>query len=146
MENRSREIIIEDATAEDLNRICKIYSEAFKETEPKISQWYKILSNRDIVYRVAKVDGNIMGVASLITVNKILRSGSRMGMIEDVAVSEEARGLGVGKALIENLLKESVIRKCYKTILNCSDKNVGFYEKCGMYRAENQMRWDRPQK
>lgn len=144
MENRPREIEIVDATIEDLNRICEIYSESFKYTEPKIAQWHKILSDKNTVYRVAKIDGIILGVASLITINKILRSGSRMGLIEDVAVSTEARGTGVGKALIENLLQESVVRKCYKTILNCSDENIAFYEKCGMHRAENQMRWDRP--
>jgi len=146
MEKREREITIEDAGYNDLDRICQIYSSAFGFTEPTPVQWWKIIGDNSITYRVVKVDGEIAGVASLITVNKIIRSGNRIALIEDVAVAEEYRGLGLGKMLIEDLLKLSVEKNCYKTILNCSDENVEFYEKCGMYRAENQMRWDRPKR
>lgn len=146
MEKREREIKIRDAVTADLERICEIYSDAFSHTNPVEVQWYKILSDPNIAYRVVTIDGLLVGVASLITINKLLRSGNRMGLIEDVAVSKEARGYGIGKMLIEDLLRLSVEKKCYKTILNCSDENIPFYEKCGMYRAENQMRWDRPKK
>ena len=146
METRERKITIEDAGYNDLDAICQIYSSAFGFTEPTPVQWWKIIGDSSITYRVVKVEGEIAGAASLITVNKIIRSGNRIALIEDVAVDEEYRGLGLGKMLIEDLLKISVEKNCYKTILNCSDENIKFYEKCGMYRAENQMRWDRPKK
>lgn len=146
MERREREIEIRDAVFGDLDRICEIYSEAFSHTIPPEVHWWKILDDSNITYRVAKLDGRVVGVASLITINKLIRSGNRMALIEDVAVSKEARGHGIGKMLILDLLELSVKKNCYKTILNCSDENVPFYEKCGMYRAENQMRWDRPKK
>lgn len=146
MEKREREIEIRDAISDDLKRICEIYSDAFGYTEAPDVHWWKILDDRNITYRVVTIDKKIVGVASLITINKLIRSGNRMGLIEDVAVAKEARGHGIGKILIEDLLELSVEKKCYKTILNCSDENIKFYEKCGMYRAENQMRWDRPKK
>lgn len=146
MEKRERKIEIRDAKASDLEKICEIYSESFSYTEPVEIQWWKILDNPNITYRVATIDGVVVGVASLITINKLIRSGNRMALIEDVAVAEESRGHGIGKLLIEDLLKLSVEKRCYKTVLNCSDENVEFYEKCGMYRAENQMRWDRPKR
>ena len=146
MEKREREIEIRDAISDDLVRICEIYSDAFGYTEAPEVHWWKILEDRNITYRVVTIDKKIVGVASLITINKLIRSGNRMGLIEDVVVTKEARGHGIGKMLIEDLLELSVEKKCYKTILNCSDENIKFYEKCGMYRAENQMRWDRPKK
>lgn len=146
MERREQQIEIRDAKFEDLERLCEIYSEAFRETAPMVKHWWKIIEDPNIVYRVAFTGKKILGVASLITINKILRSGSRMGLIEDVAVSSEARGLGVGKLLIKDLLSIADKGGCYKTVLNCSDENIAFYEKCGMYKAENQMRWDRLKK
>lgn len=146
MERRKQQIEIRSAKFEDLEILCQIYSEAFSETAPMPKHWWKIIEDPNIHYKVALSDGKIVGVATLITINKILRSGSRVGTIEDVAVSSEARGLGLGKLLIEDLLSLGEELGCYKVILNCSDDNVKFYEKCGMYRAENQMRWDRSKK
>jgi len=144
MENRKREIIIREAIGEDLNRISEIYSQHFGHTEPAISQWWKIQSDNNIQYIVATIDDNVVGVSSLITINKLIRSGNRVALIEDVAVDEKYIGYGVGKEMIEYLKELALTKKCYKTILNCSDENIGFYEKCGFYRSENQMRWDRP--
>jgi len=146
MERREQQIEVRDAKFEDLERLCEIYSEAFRDTTPMPKHWWKIMEDPNIYYRVAIQGEKVLGVASLIAINKILRSGSRMGLIEDVAVSSEARGLGLGKLLIEDLLALGGEVGCYKVVLNCSDDNVKFYEKCGMYNAENQMRWDRPKK
>ena len=50
----------------------------------------------------------------------------------DVIISEKYRGLGLGKKIIEELVKIGINEfKCYKIILNCLDKNILFYEKCG---------------
>jgi len=146
MEGREQQIKVRGAKFEDIERLCEIYSQAFSETTPMVKHWWRIMENPDITYKVATLDEKILGVASLITIDKILRSGSRMGLIEDVAVSPESRGLGLGKLLIEDLLALAEEKGCYKVVLNCSDDNVPFYEKCGMYKAENQMRWDRPKK
>lgn len=146
MERREQQIEITTAEFTDLERLCEIYSTAFGETEPTPIHFRKILEDPNITYRVIKVNGVIQGSATLITISKILRTGSRMGLIEDVAISEDTRGLGLGKLLIEDLFEIAVEKGCYKTVLNCSDDNIKFYEKCGMYLAENQMRWDRPKK
>lgn len=146
MERREQQIEVRDVKFEDLERLCEIYSEAFSETQPMPKHWWNIMEDPNIHYRVVEVDGYLMGVASLVTISKILRSGSRMGLIEDVAVASDARGLGLGRLLIEDLLALGQELGCYKVVLNCSDDNVKFYEKCGMYKAENQMRWDRPKK
>jgi len=35
---------------------------------------------------------------------------------------------------------------CYKVILDCAEKNIGFYEKCGFKRKEVTMAWYIPGK
>ena len=87
----------------------------------------------------------MVGVASMVTINKLIRGGNRVALIEDVAVSKRMGSRGLGKMLIEKLKDLAVEKGCYKTILNCSEDNIGFYEKCGFYQKEVQMRWDRPE-
>lgn len=146
MENSEQnQVKIRKAVTEDLSAICEIYTGAFKGvTTPSNRQWWNILDDKNIHYYVAEVNGLVVGVASLITINKLLRGGNRIGLIEDVAVNKSAGGRGLGQALIERLKDLAVERGCYKVILNCSEENIGFYKKCDFYLNEVQMRWDRP--
>ena len=47
---------------------------------------------------------------------------------------------GIASKLVKHILKEAKNNRCYKAILNCSDDNMGFYEKLGFYKNENEMR------
>ena len=145
MENPEQKIKIRKAGYEDLNDICDIYTEAFDgKTTPSTRQWWNILDDKNIHYFVAEQYGRVIGVASIIVINKLLRGGNRVGQIEDVAVSRFAGSRGIGRMLIEKLVEIGVEKGCYKVVLNCSEDVVGFYEKCGFYVKELQMRWDRP--
>jgi|TARA_B100000767_G_C19697761_1_gene506977 N-acetylglutamate synthase-like GNAT family acetyltransferase len=147
MENQEQhQINVRLAKADDLNRICEIYSQHFGYTEAPSRQWWNILDDNSITYIVVEADRRVIGVASMITINKLIRSGNRIALIEDVAVDKSATGTGAGKLLINYLKDLAVEKNCYKTILNCSKKNVGFYEKLGFHKKEIQMRWDRPQR
>jgi ribosomal protein S18 acetylase RimI-like enzyme len=134
------------AATDDLTRICEIYSQHFGHTEAPARQWWNILEDNNITYIVVEADDRVVGVSSMITINKLIRSGNRIALIEDVAVDKSSTGMGIGSIMIEYLQKLAVERNCYKTILNCSKKNVGFYERLGFYKKEIQMRWDRPQR
>tara|TARA_B110000305_G_C19397558_1_gene618290 strand:- start:785 stop:1237 length:453 start_codon:yes stop_codon:yes gene_type:complete len=134
------------AATDDLTRICEIYSQHFGHTEAPARQWWNILEDNNITYIVVEADDRVVGVSSMITINKLIRSGNRIALIEDVAVDKSAKGLGIGSMMIKHLQKLAVERNCYKTILNCSKKNAGFYERLGFYKKEIQMRWDRPQR
>ena len=63
-----------------------------------------------------------------------------MGHIEDVVVDTTYRGYGLGKKIIGVLVDHAKKMGCYKVILDCSNKNVGFYEKCGFVQHEVEMR------
>ena len=146
MENpEQHKVNIRKASYDDLESICDIYTQAFKgKTTPSTRQWWNILDDKNIYYIVAEQDGQVVGVASLITINKLLRGGNRVAQIEDVAVSKYAGSRGIGSMLVESLKEIAVERGCYKTILNCSEDNIDFYKKCDFYLNEVQMRWDRP--
>lgn len=70
---------------------------------------------------------------------KFIRGCGKVGHVEDIVVHESQRGKSFGKKLINQLTHISNSMGCYKVILCCSDKNVGFYEKCGYQRKEAEM-------
>lgn len=91
---------------------------------------------------IAIEDGQIVGTASLTLEKKFLHKGAMAGHIEDVAVHPDFQKKGIGKALVEFLLKLAGDFDCYKVTLHCYDDLVVFYEKCGMRRVGSQLRFD----
>ena len=86
---------------------------------------------------LVSVDNNtITGVASLYIIKKLTRT---LGLIEDVAVNENYRGKGIGKKLVEKLIRLAADKKCDKTVLNSSEQNSEFYKKIGFEINEIQM-------
>jgi len=89
---------------------------------------------------------------------KFTRNLGRVGHIEDIAVDERVQGRKLGLRIIQALTTISERVGSYKTILNCSDKNIreyllllccfpslrhcffaAFYQKCGYEKKENEM-------
>lgn len=55
--------------------------------------------------------------------------------IDDLCVDENARGMHVGRALYEHVLKFAKESGCYNVTLNvwaCNESAMRFYEKCGL--------------
>lgn len=55
--------------------------------------------------------------------------------IDDLCVDEKARGMHVGKALYEHVLKFAKESGCYNVTLNvwaCNESAMKFYERCGL--------------
>ena len=71
----------------------------------------------------------VIGSGSLIIEKKFIRQLGTAGHIEDIVVQEQYRGRHLGLKIIELLKQLANINKCYKVILDCNQKNVGFYEK-----------------
>lgn len=72
----------------------------------------------------------IVGVATLLVERKLLRGGSVAGHIEDVVIAPSHQGQKLGKVLIDACVSLASRLGCYKVILDCERRNVGFYEKC----------------
>ena len=100
--------------------------------------WPVFVDNNDHHIMVAVSTSDIVGTASLLIERKI--NGRTAGHIEEVVVSKQHRGRGIGELLIEDLVKTAKKEQCYKIILNCSDKNVPFYNKFGFSKVDNGMK------
>ena len=81
----------------------------------------KIIENPDHVIHVAEVDGKVVGSTTLLIEQKFIHKGGKVGHIEDVVVSKEFEGRGIGIKLVTSLLEVAKTENCYKTILDCKD-------------------------
>jgi len=81
----------------------------------------------------------IVGTGALIVERKFIHNLGLVGHIEDIAVAKDQQGKKLGLKLIQALdfIAEKV--GCYKSILDCSEANEGFYVKCGFKRAGLEM-------
>ena len=107
-----------------------------------LSQFAFLKSTPHTYYTLVIIDKNtdrVVGVGSVFMEHKFLRSLGTVGHIEDIAVDKSQQGKKLGLRIINALTLISESHGAYKTILNCSDSNVPFYEKCGYARKENEM-------
>ena len=81
----------------------------------------------------------IIATATLLIEMKFIRNCSKCGHIEDVVVDSTYRGLRLGLRVVEALMEAAKEAGCYKVILDCSESNAPFYEKCGLTKKEIQM-------
>ncbi len=102
----------------------------------------KISKNLNQVTYVAIKDSKVIGSASIIIEQKFIHDGGKVGHIEDVVVAKEFQGKGVGQKIVKSLLEYARKQSCYKTILDCTDDLIPFYENIGFKRHSNSMRFD----
>ena len=88
---------------------------------------------------ILEENDKIIGTATLLLEPKFIHSCSKVGHIEDVVVDSSYQGKGLGKILIEKLKEICKNEGCYKIILDCSEKNRIFYEKCDFKQTNLQM-------
>eukprot|EP01084_Bolivina_argentea_P084111 152209_1 len=81
----------------------------------------------------------IIGCITMLIEQKFMHGCSRVGHIEDVVTDTNYRGQGLGKLLTNYAVDYAKQSGSYKVILDCSDNNVPFYERCGFKKKENQM-------
>jgi glucosamine-phosphate N-acetyltransferase len=81
----------------------------------------------------------VVASGTLLLERKFTRNCGTCGHIEDVVVDSNERGKDLGRVIIEALTKAAEFAGCYKVILDCSEANAGFYERCGYVRKEIQM-------
>lgn len=84
-------------------------------------------------------EGKIVGTGALIVERKFIHNLGLVGHIEDIAVAKDQQGKKLGLRIIQALDYVAEKVGCYKTILDCSEANEGFYVKCGFKRAGLEM-------
>ncbi len=102
----------------------------------------KISTNSNHFVYVAILDGRVIGSTTMLIEPKFIHNGGKVAHIEDVVVSKDYQGKGIGEMLMRSLLELAKDNNCYKTILDCTDEVKPFYEKIGFKRTSNGMRYD----
>jgi N-acetylglutamate synthase-like GNAT family acetyltransferase len=119
----------------DINQVIEIWTNSFSRNFDKpINPNY--LCDPNSITIVMSEENIVIGVATLHIIKKLTRI---LGLIEDVAVSKNYRGLGIGKKLVKELIKIGNEKNCDKIVLSSSEKNSKFYEKIGFQKNELQM-------
>jgi GNAT superfamily N-acetyltransferase len=101
-----------------------LYSSIFKRLRSTLGTYY-------ITVIVDKADDQLVAAATLFVERKHIHAGGSAGPIEEVVVSAKTQGKGLGLKLVRGLKEMGEQLGCYKTILDCGEAKVGFYEKCG---------------
>jgi glucosamine-phosphate N-acetyltransferase len=93
------------------------------------------------------IDGDrVIATTNLLVEQKFIHSGGRVGHIEDVAVTKDVQGRGVGSNLVRFALDQARKMSCYKVILHCKPELRAFYGALGFREANIGMRIDLPGK
>ena len=91
----------------------------------------KLKSNVFVIKENNKINNKIIGTASILIEEKFIHKLASVGHIEDVVVDINYRKKGLGTLLINHCIKYANDNNCYKVLLNCSEKNMEFYKRCG---------------
>ena len=119
----------------DIKQVIDLWTSSFSRSfDNPVNNNY--LNDPNSITFVMSDNKAILGVASLHIIEKLTR---KLGLIEDVAVSKNNRGLGIGKKLVEKLIQTGREKKCDKIVLSSSEKNSEFYEKMGFQKKELSM-------
>ncbi|OAA63495.1 glucosamine 6-phosphate acetyltransferase [Niveomyces insectorum RCEF 264] len=112
-------------------------------SEAAFHERYDFFARQNGTYYVLVIEdtavGKVVGTGALIVERKFIHNLGIVGHIEDIAVAKNQQGKKLGLRIIQALdyIAEQV--GCYKTILDCSEANEGFYVKCGFRRAGLEM-------
>src|SRR3972149_452648 len=102
----------------------------------------KIKSDKNYKIYIAILDSRVVGTATIFIEQKFIHDGGKVGHIEDVAIRKNYKDKGIGQKIVKALLEYAKKKGCYKTILDCTDDLIPFYEKIGFQRHSNSMRFD----
>lgn len=96
--------------------------------------WHEFQKQNNVSAFVGCDDNNNVVAFGSICVEMKIRGG-RLGHIEDIVVDEKFRGQGVGAKLVNALIEEAILKKCYKVSLECREEKVVFYNLQGLQKT-----------
>ncbi len=128
------------AYSDDIHAMVKLLGELFTieddftiNTENQLRGLALLLENAHSIVLVAERDNNVVG---MITLQRVISTamGEYVGTIEDVIVTQECRGLGIGTKLLESAIDEADQRQWGRLTLGVDLRNtkaIDFYKKHG---------------
>ena len=133
-------MIIRIATDEDLPGILELYSQPELDNKQVLDKneaktiFDKMKLYPDYHVYVAEIDGKIVGTFALAIMDNLAHMGSKSGLVEDVVVSQQLQGQGIGKQMMKFAVEICKEKSCYKVCLSSNLKRQNahkFYESIG---------------
>jgi len=132
------------ATISDQTRVFELVEELTGENEN--SQWADVylshLRGERGAVIVAENDDGILGIAT-VSYNLTIRYGGEYCELEELIVDDSARGLNLGRILVQRTIDEAKERGCLEIglyLVPSTEGNRGFYEKLGFEVIGTEMR------
>ncbi|KAI0591370.1 AdoMet-MTase domain-containing protein [Pyrenophora tritici-repentis] len=113
----------------DVLRVLTTVGDITEEQWNKRYDWMSARNDEYFLLCITDSSNAIVGTGALIVERKFIHQLGLVGHIEDIAVAKDQQGKKLGLRIIQAL--DFVAEKvgCYKTILDCSEANEGFYVK-----------------
>ena len=86
---------------------------------------------------VAEMEGGVIGVYSLLIMDKLGHKRTPSAILEDIVVATSRQRQGVGKALVAHAMDMARSKGCYKLVLSSNAKRTDahrFYDQLGFQR------------
>ena len=135
-------MILRSICVDDYNKgYFDLLGQLTKCVKPEFTDWYDFVTHLNPKHIVIVIEENekIIATGTLLVEKKIIHDMGLVGHIEDIVIDTNYRGFGLGKQMVKYLMDLSKDKGCYKTILNCTQKNTMFYVACGLEEKGVQM-------
>ncbi len=83
-------------------------------TERQRSTWDRMLSTADLTVYIAESDGQAVGTTSLLVMPHLTYGCHPTGFIEPMVVAQAHRRRGVGRTMVERVLRDARAARCKK--------------------------------
>jgi GNAT superfamily N-acetyltransferase len=132
--------LIRLAEKEDLPQVLNIYRGLTDDPDDTISiseaekKFEKFKTYPDYKLYVAEFENKILGTFALLVMDNLAHRGEPSAVVEDVVISREWQGKGIGKEMMNYAMDVSRKNGCYKMILSSNLKREmahKFYESLG---------------
>lgn len=141
---------IRTANSEDLPNLLSLLHQLSPPSEQdKVSQeslkqiLLKMIQDENHHIHVLEENDSIIATGTLLIRLNLSHGGKSAAHIENVVVDKKHRKKGIGKIMINHLIKKAKNLGCYKVILNCKKENIPFYTNCNLKETgEVEMRLD----
>lgn len=125
---------IRRADLADLDALVVLEQTAFAHDRVSRAQYRRHLDSDSVRITVATLNHQLLGAAVL-----FFRRGARVARLYSLAITSEARGLGIGSALLQAAEQTARQRRCHTLRLEVRTDNAGalaLYERAGYARRD----------
>jgi GNAT superfamily N-acetyltransferase len=132
------------AVSGDLDGLLALYAaaevSAFVEPRERAeSIWAELTASPDVTVWIAPGAGIVLASCVLVTAPNLLRSGRRLGYLDNVVTHPDHRRRGRGAAVVRTALEAAWRRDCHHVLLQSGRADPGvhrFYERLGFVPGE----------